>query len=150
MEVTIAATKFTWRGPKWNGRDWVFNRLDRFLCNVEWRLRFQEGFGRVLPRVQSDHHPIMILTEGEPNISMNRPFRFEAIWTTHPDFHRFLKDKWGRDNNLVLQLHNLTPLLKEWNNDTFGNIFKRKRELLARLNGILNSYSYGYSVFRYA
>jgi hypothetical protein len=47
----------------------------------------------------------------------------------------------------VEQLHHLTPHLKEWNKETFGNIFKRKKELLARLNGIQNSSSYGYSVF---
>jgi hypothetical protein len=89
----------------------------------------------------------MILTEGEPNNSRNRPFRFETAWTTHADFHHFLQEKWRGDNNLVEQLHHLTPHLKEWNKDTFGNIFKRKKELLTRLNGIQNSSSYGYSVF---
>jgi hypothetical protein len=44
-------------------------------------------------------------------------------------------------------LSNLTPHLKDWNKDTFGNIFKRKKELLSRLNGIQNSPHYGYSEF---
>ncbi|MCH91665.1 RNA-directed DNA polymerase (Reverse transcriptase), partial [Trifolium medium] len=42
MEVTTVGTKFTWRGPQWNGRDRVFKKLDRVLCNVSWRLRYHE------------------------------------------------------------------------------------------------------------
>ncbi|GAU43787.1 hypothetical protein TSUD_378120 [Trifolium subterraneum] len=147
IEVTTVGTRFTWRGPKWNGRDRVFKKLDRVLCNVAWRLRYHEGYAKVLPRIHSDHHPITILFEGNPNVGRNRPFRFEAAWVTHEDFHKFLKDKWSGGSNLVHRLHDLTPQLKEWNKETFGNIFKRKQELLARLNGIQNSSNYGYSNF---
>jgi hypothetical protein len=49
MEVTTAGTKFTWRGPQWNGRDRVFKKLDRVLCNVSWRLKYHDGFAKVLP-----------------------------------------------------------------------------------------------------
>lgn len=48
MELTTIGTKFTWRGPKWNGRDRVFKKLDRVLCNVEWRLKYDEGFHKPL------------------------------------------------------------------------------------------------------
>ena len=87
------------------------------------------------------------MLNGKPYNGGNRPFRFEAAWITHNDFHRLLNDKWGRGSDLIHTLNELTPSLKEWNHDTFGNIFKRKRELLARLNGIQNSPNYGYSNF---
>ncbi|PNX77058.1 hypothetical protein L195_g033019, partial [Trifolium pratense] len=115
LEVTTAGTKFTWRGPKWNGRNRIFKKLDRVLCNISWRLKYDEGFAKVLPRVQSDHHPIIVLTEGEPNNDRDRPFRFEAAWFCHAEFHSFLKDKWGGGSELIDQLYNLTPRLKEWN-----------------------------------
>ncbi|GAU24370.1 hypothetical protein TSUD_390790 [Trifolium subterraneum] len=143
----IARTKFTWRGPKWNMHDKVFKKLDRVLCNVEWRLKYHEGFAKVLPRVQSDHHLIMVLCEGEPFNGGNRPFRFEAAWITHEDFHRLLCEKWERGSDLLNVISSFTPQLKEWNLETFGNIFKRKKELLARINGIQNSHNYGYSNF---
>ncbi|PNX89319.1 hypothetical protein L195_g045438, partial [Trifolium pratense] len=54
------------------------------------------GFAKVLPRVQSDHHLIIILTEGEPNVGRNRHFRFEAAWSAHENFHQFLQDNWVR------------------------------------------------------
>ncbi|CAJ2669285.1 unnamed protein product [Trifolium pratense] len=147
MEVTTAGTKFTWRGPLWNGRDRVFKKLDRVLCNVSWRLKYHDGFAKVLPRVQSDHHPIIVFYEGEPNEGRNRPFRFEAAWNTHENFKQVLQENWNRGRDLVFLLNNLTDNLKVWNKEVFGNIFKRKKELLARLNGIQNSRNYGYSNF---
>jgi len=126
MEVTTWGTKFTWRGPQWNGRDKVFKKLDRVLCNVSWRLRYHEGFAKVLSRMHFNHHPIILLTEGETNVGRNRSFRFEAAWTTHENFHHFLKDNWVRSRDLAYLLNNLTNNLKEWNKDVFGNIFKSK------------------------
>jgi hypothetical protein len=147
MEVHTIGTKFTWRGPKWNGHDRVFKKLDRVLCNVAWRLKFHEGLAKVIPRVQSDHHPLVILSEGMPINDGNRPFRFEAAWITHVDFNRLLTNNWEGNYDLIHTLSNLTVQLKEWNREIFGNIFKRKKELLARLNGIQNSPHYGYSSF---
>ncbi|GAU39340.1 hypothetical protein TSUD_60910 [Trifolium subterraneum] len=147
MEVTTAGTKFTWRGPQWNGRDRVFKKLDRVLCNVSWRLKFHQGFAKVLPRLQSDHHPIIIILDGETNMGRNRPFRYEAAWATHDNFRQLLQENWIRGRDLVDVLSNLTSNLKVWNKVVFGNIFKRKKELLARLNGIQNSSNYDYSNF---
>lgn len=113
IEVTTTGTKFTWRGPKWNDRDRVFKKLDRVLCNVEWRLKYHEGFTKVLPRVQSDHHPLLVVMEGLPNNGGIRPFRFEAAWLSHMDFHNFLKANWERGNDFLHLLHDFTPQLKE-------------------------------------
>jgi hypothetical protein len=148
MEVHTMGTKYTWRGPKRNNHDRVFKKLDRVMCNSDWRLKYHEGFAKVLPRVQSDHHPIMLLSNGEPCNGGNRPFRFEAAWISHANFPRLINDKWDENCELTHTLSNLTPQLKDWNKDIFGNIFKRKRELLARLNGIQNSPHYGYSDFQ--
>lgn len=101
MEVTTAGTKFTWRGPKWNGRDGVFKRLDHILCNVSWRLRFHDGIAKVFPGVQYDHHPIIVHTEEELVSSRDLPSRFEAAWITHEDFQNFLSNKLGDGSVLV-------------------------------------------------
>ena len=99
------------------------------------------------PRVQSDHHPLVILSKGVPSSGGIRPFRFEYAWVTHADFSRLVAENWNGNPDLIYTLSNLTTQLKYWNQDTFGNIFKRKKELLARLNGIQNSPHYGYSNF---
>lgn len=45
-------------------------------------------------------------------------------------------DNWNNDQGLVESLSNIIPVLKEWNVYTFENIYYRKKQLLARLNGI--------------
>jgi hypothetical protein len=68
---------------------------------------------------------------------------FEAAWNTHENFRQVLQENWTRGRELVFLLRNLTDNLKVWNKAVFGNIFKRKKEILARLNGIQNSPNYG-------
>lgn len=148
MEVhTLGTNQFTWRGPKWNGHDSVFRKLDYILCNVAWRVKYHEGFSKVIPRTQSDHHPFLVMFEGGPYSGSNHPFRFEATLITHVELNNFVGDNQEDNSNLIFTLSNLTPHLKNWNNEIFGNIFKRKSELLARLNGIKNNLHYGYNNF---
>lgn len=60
LDLGYTGSRFTWRGPKWEGHDRVFKKLDRALCNVNWRIRYQEAMVFTLPRIQSDHHLICI------------------------------------------------------------------------------------------
>lgn len=52
-------------------------------------------------------------------------------------------------NNLMLlpAIANFTDMVQEWNSFTFGNIFKRKKKIFARLNGIQSSFNYPASQF---
>ncbi|XP_021738161.1 uncharacterized protein LOC110704651 [Chenopodium quinoa] len=83
-------------------------RLDRGLANEEWRLLFAEGAVRNLPRIKSDHCPILISTNGFAPISMvNRPFRFQAAWVHHGKFEEFVNANWNKTAPIV-------PFLKEF------------------------------------
>lgn len=64
MDLGCSGPRLTWS----NGRQGMANtlkRLDRVVCTTEWRLQFQEGVVRNLPRTYSDHAPIVIYTEGK-------------------------------------------------------------------------------------
>ncbi|KAI9080518.1 hypothetical protein K1719_037484 [Acacia pycnantha] len=37
IDVEANGPFFTWRGPKWEGLERVFRRLDRCLCNTQWQ-----------------------------------------------------------------------------------------------------------------
>lgn len=67
---------------------------------------------------------------------MARPFRFEMAWETHEAFSDFLQHCWKKYGNLNETLEGFQSALKEWNKDVFGNVFKHKRHLLARLGGV--------------
>ncbi|KAL7262612.1 hypothetical protein ACSBR1_000886 [Camellia fascicularis] len=43
----------------------TLERLDRAVCNSEWRMAFTEGAVRNLPRTYSDHSPLIVFTQGK-------------------------------------------------------------------------------------
>lgn len=71
--------KFTWRGPEIGGYGRVFERLDRCLGNHLFRVKFPELIIKVLPRIKSDHHPILVQTHNRGLLyrGAEKPFRFE-------------------------------------------------------------------------
>ncbi|KAJ7982509.1 Ribonuclease H [Quillaja saponaria] len=80
----------------------------------------------------------MICTSGNPPPNpAARPFRFEAAWISYDSFAALVEDFWDhRDGHVTDSLSIFTDVLKNWNHTVFGNIFRRKRQLMARLKGI--------------
>ncbi|XP_015950349.1 uncharacterized protein LOC107475230 [Arachis duranensis] len=76
-----------------------------------------------------------------------KPFRYEAMWKSHPNFDEFVLKNWSPSNSFSASLNSLAVNLKKWNNDVFGNVFKRKRKVLNRINGIQKASTYGRNPF---
>ncbi|XP_015949830.1 uncharacterized protein LOC107474700 [Arachis duranensis] len=111
LDLGCVGSKFTWRGPIWEGYGRVFKRLDRALANDQWRTKFQDHIVQVLPRINSDHHPILI-TEAK-FLKEDRPFIFEIMWTQHPSFEHFLHQHWNKKSGLNNILSTVRNELKE-------------------------------------
>ncbi|GLT78653.1 hypothetical protein SLA2020_501810 [Shorea laevis] len=135
IDLGASGSRFTWTN-KQHGGNLVMKRLDRALANVPWRLLFPEAFVRNLPRTRGDHCPVLINIKGLPPPSKeSRPFRFEAAWLSHPNFKTMLEKAWNEGTSLENAINSFTTSVKRWNQEVFGDIFKRKRRLLARIIG---------------
>ncbi|CAL1408859.1 unnamed protein product [Linum trigynum] len=66
LDVGFTGPKFTWS----NGR--LSQRLDRALCNQEWIRQFPDTVSTNLPRLRSDHRPILICSNNDHG-GMNKP-----------------------------------------------------------------------------
>ncbi|KAK9937007.1 hypothetical protein M0R45_013825 [Rubus argutus] len=143
IDMGFIGSKFTWTNNR------IKERLDRAFCNDEWRMLYPEAFVQHLPRMKSDHCPIIIQLFS--NTSLNRlacPFRFQAMWLQHADFSNLVSNTWKNcSGNFLAKTKTLTAALKNWNDNVFGNIFKRKRKLLNRLAGIQNCMDRGTNPF---
>jgi hypothetical protein len=130
--------KFTWRGAERRDYVRVCERLDRCFGNSQWRLKFQGASVMVLPRVRSDHYPVLVVLQEQDRTlqGMNRPFCFEAAWFGHDNFTSFIQENWKHGADLPHALEVMTAQLKRWNKDVFGNIFMRKERVLAGLGGV--------------
>jgi len=133
---------FTWNNKRAEPMQ-VASRLDRFLISDNAVHIGGEFIASILPYLGSDHWPI-VLNWNRPGKSTKRPFRFEAFWLTHPEFHEFIRTTWQNLNSsegtkmaqFQKKLKYLKEEIKRWNKFTFGNIFKSKEHLTQEMNEI--------------
>lgn len=69
------------------------------------------------------------------------------MWLSHPTFRTLVDNSWSNQPNITKAIDNFCSKVIEWNKNTFGNIFKRKNKILARLKGIKNLLDYPHSQF---
>ncbi|GKV49313.1 hypothetical protein SLEP1_g56069 [Rubroshorea leprosula] len=88
VDVKLSNKSYTWYKPDGTTR----SRLDRFLLSTEMSNMEGEWIQQGLPRNISDHCAIVLksrTTDWGP-----RPFRVLDAWQQHPDFKKFVEDKW--------------------------------------------------------
>ena len=87
---------FTWNNKRAEPNQ-IASRLDRFLISDNATHLGGEFIASILPVSGCDHWPIA-LHWNRPNNSIRRPFRFEAFWLTHLEFHEFIRTTWQNFN----------------------------------------------------
>ncbi|XP_028794123.1 uncharacterized protein LOC114749751 [Neltuma alba] len=140
---------FTWKGPIINGYRRFFECLDRGLKNSPFLLEFAQAGVQVLPRTKfSYHNPLLVsLHKSQNQQHAPRPFRFEALWLMHKEFESFLGKEWSNEEDLEENLYKFSQTVKIWNREVFGMVEKKKKQIMARLQGIQKSLAYANSYF---
>ncbi|KAL4346268.1 hypothetical protein GQ457_17G013020 [Hibiscus cannabinus] len=88
LEMGFNGPQFTWR------RGTLFQRLDRCLCNRSWYVHFARSEVFHLPKLGSDHRPIMLDSGVDFRDKGNRPFHYVVAWNEHEDFVDMLASVW--------------------------------------------------------
>lgn len=108
-------------------------------------LAFPEGPVLTLPRLVSDHNPIMFCARNNHVINNKkeaRPFPFGAAWLTHEVFDQLFNDNWLKSpHSLPDAIMAVTEGVKECKEKVFGNILAKKRKLVSRINGIQRAWN---------
>ena len=58
------------------------------------------------------------------------------MWLSHPSFPDIVRDAWANPSSLLHAVSKFTDKAKVWNRNVFGNLFHRKKRILARLRGV--------------
>lgn len=135
LDLDFAGPKFTWTNKRLVS-SLILERLDRCFANPSWRMLYPEAIVTYLPRTFSDHYPVLIELLGRKTNFANKPFRFHAIWLLHPKFPKVVEEAWSGDRSLPSAISDFTIRVKKWNFEVFGNLFARKKRVLARLGGV--------------
>ncbi|XP_019166798.1 PREDICTED: uncharacterized protein LOC109162582 [Ipomoea nil] len=109
-------------------------RLDRALCNTDWRNNFPGPCVTHLARIASDHAPLLLQVEQQRQQLHTAPFSFQAAWLTRTDVHDVVGRAWNSTRCFVDNTRTLAEELAKWNKESFGNVFKRKKVLMSRIS----------------
>ena len=138
LPVEVKGLSYTWMN-KWKGNDFVMEKLDRAFANIDWFESYPDCLVTNLPIISSDHGPIILDTDPSTPFK-RRPFRFEWMWTTHPDYPVIIKNAWLTNPTrgshaycLTKKLENVRDKFKAWNKTSFGlveqQILSKKEQL---------------------
>lgn len=83
-----------------------------------------------------DHCAVWLRPDGDWLARDQRYFKFLGPWVEHVDFQSQVKNAWRTDDPWNTNVSRLTACLTHWNRHTYRNIFKWKRRLLGRMEGI--------------
>ncbi|XP_015169579.1 uncharacterized protein, partial [Solanum tuberosum] len=136
IDPPLEGGNYTWaRGSNLE----AVSRIDRIMYSSEWGESFCNVKQELLPRVCSDHAPIA-LKSGRWSHTKSY-FKFEGWWLETEGFYERIKDWWtsfefeGRpDFILASKLKAMKTKLKDWSVSTYGNLEKRKKEMLNRVH----------------
>ncbi|XP_042009075.1 uncharacterized protein LOC121757624 [Salvia splendens] len=112
--------EFTW------AKNSLFERQDRVLVNEAWTRVFEATRVTNLPRITSDHRPVLARCKMSNIAIGGKAFRFQNTWIRHEGFLAVVKNAWeeptGAGGLLTIQIKHsrVKRALKEWNKEVFG------------------------------
>ncbi|XP_042521331.1 uncharacterized protein LOC122094799 [Macadamia integrifolia] len=125
IQIPSFGRKFTWSNNRRSGN--VVAVLDRAFVNEDWLNSFDDCSQKVLPRIASDHAPLLVSSRlsSKPK---NCPFRINKIWLDHPEFVDMTREAWNM--NLISsatfilyqKLKRLKHVIKSWSRRAFPNL----------------------------
>lgn len=90
MDLGFLGSSYTWmRGLEEN--TFRGTRLDRALANIPLKELFMEATIIHLPKLQSDHVPLLLRLTPPFNNNHSSSFMFQAAWTRHHSFRDLIQ-----------------------------------------------------------
>ncbi|XP_058111931.1 uncharacterized protein LOC131255255 [Magnolia sinica] len=95
MDADFTGNIFTWcNNQSGQARNWA--RLDRACCDSAWIDLFPIFQVKLLPRLNSDHTPMLFSFPAASSPS-SRSFRFQRMWLKHASFLDLIASSWKAD-----------------------------------------------------
>ncbi|OMO88470.1 reverse transcriptase [Corchorus capsularis] len=135
IDIGFVGPRFTWSNKN-PISTLILERIDRAWINSAWLDSFPESTLFHLPRICSDHCPILFSTNASNPVFEEKPFRFQPMWFSDSSFFDVVKSVWDSNvGNFDSKILDFIQAVKEWNKNVFGNVFHKKNRLLARIKG---------------
>ncbi|XP_073121297.1 uncharacterized protein [Henckelia pumila] len=133
---------FTWVNRR-SRQDLIFERLDRFVASLDWRLLFPAARVYTLDFFHADHIPILIdLGYSSHQVLCRKPgFRFEYHWADDQECSKVVEGGWSKSDfsiPLPARLLRCSETLSSWAKNRFGHIPRKLKQKIIELNLLKN------------
>ncbi|KAF9619089.1 hypothetical protein IFM89_005103 [Coptis chinensis] len=137
MDMGFSGQMFTWSNNK-KGRNKVLKRLDRVVCNLNWRILFPNVYVQHIANKESDNKILCIKLN--PHMKwLRKPFRFEQMWLTDVSCKKVIEA--GMDGSFqgsasfsfCRHLAFCRKLLRSWNVKTFGHLDHKLKQIKSQI-----------------
>lgn len=134
-DLGFSGPRFTWTNLRQTG-GLIQERLDRAVANPSWRIMFPNAEVSHLPRVHSDHCPVLLDFNPRRVVGQEKPFRFETMWLSHPTFESVVIRSWEEGgHDLQSSIEIFCQRVTRWNKEVFGNVFQEKKKTPGTVGG---------------
>lgn len=134
IDLGFHGPKFTWSNNRKHAP--IHERLDRGCANDLWFNKFPNTAIHHLPKITSDHCPLLLNLDHPNTFHGIKPFRFEPMWVLESSFTEVVYQAWFSRFLLDEKLDQTRNDLSVWNKEKFGNVYHHKKRALNRLRGI--------------
>lgn len=125
IDLGFKGCRYTWS----NHRHWrhmlILEWLDRCLTNEAWLESYPLLNITHLPKTY--HIPFLIRLTNPSAINVNKPFRLEKYWCTHPEFTNIVKESW-HNRKFGDVITNFQTNVTSWSTQKFRDIFANKKD----------------------
>ena len=135
VDLSFSGSRFTWTNRR-DAHVLIQERIDRFFVNTDWCTLYPEARMTHLTRCHSDHNPILLETNSRSWARQNRLFKFQSFWLSDPSFPQVVQKAWARAGYLQDAISFFSSDASVWNREHFGNVFEKKKRIMARFGGI--------------
>ncbi|XP_057997993.1 uncharacterized protein LOC131177002 [Hevea brasiliensis] len=143
MDMGYKGYPLTWDNGRL-GDEFVEERLDKVVMSLTWQELFPCACLFHCLHSSSDHFSILLDTEGEEVVAMQRSyqFRFESMWTREEACRVIVHSSWdhmaGGDVGEVwfAKVAGCTKSLIDWSKSSFGNLKHQRRDIIAALERV--------------
>ncbi|XP_026411077.1 uncharacterized protein LOC113306345 [Papaver somniferum] len=133
IDMGFTGPTFTWSNGAVVEKP-IFERLDKAMCTPDWFFMFQNNVVLHLPRISSDHAPILVNTHRTTKLRRKHSNKFEYFWVDHPAFKDVVKNSWNSTHhNIMGKLSSVGEDLNKWIKEAFGNIFRAVEDTKEKL-----------------
>ena len=101
--------------------------------NTKWNGLFHEASVQHLERANNYHCPMLLCLNRSQDVKFPRPFRFQPMWLTHPNFPRVVREAWASLTRLTVAVSTFVDKARIRNKNIFRNCFIVRKESLPDL-----------------